>query len=178
VVEATSWEDGVYKAATMGSETTAAASGKVGEVRRDPFAMLPFCGYHIGDYFAHWLKMGHTVAKPPKIFNVNWFRTDAQGRFAWPGFGHNMRVLKWIVDRCKDHASAVGGPLGAQPRYSDLDWRGLELGADRFDTLMRFDAAAWQAELQAHDSLFAKVGSKLPKTLGQLSARLHERLQS
>ena len=177
VVEATSWEDGVYKAATMGSETTAAATGKVGEVRRDPFAMLPFCGYHIGDYFAHWLKMGRVVARPPKIFNVNWFRTDEQGRFGWPGFGDNMRVLKWIVERCQDHAQAVAGPLGAQPGYGDLDWRGLNLDAEKFERLMRVDPTDWEPELRAHDSLFAKVGSKLPSALGQLSTRLHERLQ-
>ena len=178
VVEAANWEDGVYKAATMGSETTAAAAGKVGEVRRDPFAMLPFCGYHIGDYFAHWLKMGDAVAKPPKIFNVNWFRTDENGKFAWPGFGQNMRVLKWIVERCHGRAQAVGGPLGAQPQYLDLDWRGLDLDAERFDQLMRLDRSSWKAELAAHDRLFDKVGSKRPAAFAKLSAELHERLGS
>jgi phosphoenolpyruvate carboxykinase (GTP) len=165
VVEATSWEDGVYKAATMGSETTAAAAGKVGEVRRDPFAMLPFCGYHIGDYFAHWLAMGRAVAKPPRVFNVNWFRTDEHGQFAWPGFRQNMRVLKWIIERCRGKAHAVESELGLQPEYGDLDWRGLEFGPERFAQVMRLDRVRWTRELDAHDELFAKLGSKQPQAL-------------
>ena len=147
VVEATSWEDGVYKAATMGSETTAAAAGKVGEVRRDPFAMLPFCGYHIGDYFAHWLAMGTKVAHLPRIFNVNWFRTDENGKFAWPGFGQNMRVLKWIVERCLGRASALPAPLGLQPDYADLDWRGLDFTQARFGRVMHIDREALGARI-------------------------------
>jgi phosphoenolpyruvate carboxykinase (GTP) len=176
VVEATSWEDGVYKAATMGSETTAAAAGKVGEVRRDPFAMLPFCGYHIGDYFAHWLAMGTKVAHPPRIFNVNWFRTDDNGKFAWPGFGQNMRVLKWIVERCLGRAHAVAAPLGLQPEYADLDWRGLDFTHERFDQVMQLDRARWERELQAHDQLFAKLGSKQPAALAQQRRDLQARL--
>jgi phosphoenolpyruvate carboxykinase (GTP) len=168
VVEATSWEDGVYKAATMGSETTAAATGKVGEVRRDPFAMLPFCGYHIGDYFQHWLKMGKAVARAPRIFNVNWFRTDENGKFAWPGFGQNMRVLKWIVERCRGRGHAVDSALGLQPEYPDLDWGGLDFGASRFDQVMRLDRASWQRELASHDQLFAKLGAKQPSALVEL----------
>jgi len=168
VVEARSWEDGVYKAATMGSETTAAATGKVGEVRRDPFAMLPFCGYHIGDYFQHWLKMGKAVARAPRIFNVNWFRTDENGKFAWPGFGQNMRVLKWIVERCRGRGHAVESPLGLQPEYRDLEWGGLDFGASRFDQVMRLDRASWQRELASHDQLFAKLGAKQPSALAEL----------
>ena len=177
VVEATSWEDGVYKAATMGSETTAAAAGKVGEVRRDPFAMLPFCGYHIGDYFAHWLAMGRAVPKPPRVFNVNWFRTDEHGKFAWPGFGQNMRVLKWIIERCQGRAHAVESELGMQPEYGDLDWRGLEFGPERFAQVMRLDRARWSRELDAHDELFSKLGAKQPQALSAqrraLRARFH-----
>jgi phosphoenolpyruvate carboxykinase (GTP) len=178
VVEATSWEDGVYKAATMGSETTAAATGKVGEVRRDPFAMLPFCGYHIGDYFAHWLAMGKKIACPPRIFNVNWFRTDADGKFAWPGFGQNMRVLKWIVERCRGRAHAIDAPLGLQPQYDDLDWRGLEFGQDHFDQVMRIDRTRWERELAAHDQLFAKLGAKQPQALTSQRRALQTRLMS
>jgi phosphoenolpyruvate carboxykinase (GTP) len=178
VVEATSWEDGVYKAATMGSETTAAASGKVGEVRRDPFAMLPFCGYHIGDYFEHWLAMGKAVAHPPRIFSVNWFRTDDRGAFAWPGFGQNMRVLKWVVDRCRSSAHAVQTALGWQPEYDDLDWRGLDFGADRFGRVMGFEREMWRRELAAHDELFAEVGPKTPAALAHLRRDLGAKLSA
>ena len=165
VVEASSWEDGVYKAATMGSEMTAAAAGTIGEVRRDPFAMLPFCGYHVGDYFRHWLEMGRRVPMPPRIFAVNWFRKDADGRFAWPGFGENMRVLQWIVARCAGHAQAVETPLGLMPEYGDLDWNGLDFGPDRFADVTAIDIDQWTRELAAHDELFAKVGAKRPREL-------------
>src|SRR5437870_12724918 len=176
VVEATSWEDGVYKAATMGSETTAAATGKVGEVRRDPFAMLPFCGYHIGDYFRHWLAMGRTVSRPPKIFNVNWFRTDARGKFAWPGFRQNMRVLKWIVERCRDRAHGVETALGLQPEYRDLDWRGLDFSSGRFGQVMRLERDLWKHELAAHDELFAQLGAKQPRIFADLRRNLGTKL--
>ena len=176
VVEATSWEDGVYKAATMGSETTAAATGKVGEVRRDPFAMLPFCGYHIGDYFRHWLAMGRAVARPPKIFNVNWFRTDENGKFVWPGFRQNMRVLKWIVDRCRDRAHGVETALGLQPEYRDLDWRGLNFSSERFGEMMRLERDLWNHELAAHDQLFAQLGPKQPRAFADLRRNLGTKL--
>ena len=176
VVEAPTWETGVYLAATMGSEMTAAAFGKLGEVRRDPFAMLPFCGYHVGDYFRHWLAMGKAVAHPPRIFGVNWFRKDEAGRFVWPGFGQNMRVLKWIVERCAGTARGRATPLGIGPDYEDLDWRGLEYAPERFAQATGIDRAAWQRELAAHDELFAKVGDRRPEILAAERAKLEGRL--
>ena len=172
VAEARTWQEGVYKAATMGSETTAAAAGKVGEVRRDPFAMLPFCGYHIGDYFAHWLRMGKAVAKPPRIFNVNWFRTDGSGKFVWPGFGQNMRVLAWIVERCRGGAKARETVVGFEPEFADLNWAGLDFDPERFAQVMDVDPALWANELVAHDALFAKLGSKRPVDLSIERERL------
>ncbi len=176
VSEARTWEEGVYKAATMGSETTAAATGAVGEVRRDPFAMLPFCGYHVGDYFKHWLAMGKSVANPPRIFSVNWFRKDAQGKFAWPGFGQNMRVLQWVVDRCHDRANARENAVGLVPAYNDLHWTGAEFNADLFEGVMRLDRAQWERELASHDELFAKLGAKRPAALQSERDRLAQRL--
>ena len=175
IAEARSWEEGVYKAATMGSETTAAAAGTVGEVRRDPFAMLPFCGYHVGDYFQHWLAMGKRVAHPPRIFSVNWFRKDANGKFVWPGFGQNMRVLRWVVERCAGRAKAHETVTGLAPSYEDLDWTGTDFDAARFAGVMEVDRAQWQRELASHDELFAKLGSKRPATLQQERQRLGER---
>jgi phosphoenolpyruvate carboxykinase (GTP) len=172
IVEARSWEEGVYKAATMGSEMTAAAAGTIGEVRRDPFAMLPFCGYHVGDYFAHWLEMGRKVAKPPKIFAVNWFRKDAAGRFAWPGFGENMRVLQWIVGRCAGGARAVDTPLGPMPAYGDLNWEGLDFDAGRYAEVTAIRRDEWERELAAHDALFDKVGKRRPEALAGERERL------
>ena len=176
VVESASWEDGVYKAATLGSEMTAAAFGKIGEVRRDPFAMLPFCGYHVGDYFNHWLKMGKVVAHPPKIFSVNWFRTDANGKFAWPGFGQNVRVLQWIVDRVHGRGNATATALGFEPAYADLNWTGLDFSAERFVQVMRIDKDMWKRELASHDELFAKLGAKQPPALASERKKLGEKL--
>ena len=176
VTEARTWDEGVYKAATMGSETTAAASGKVGEVRRDPFAMLPFCGYHIGDYFQHWLEMGRAVAHPPRIFSVNWFRKDGEGRFVWPGFGQNMRVLKWIVERCAGRAGAVETPLGFVPEYEHLDWSGMEFDPGRFSDVMGVDSEQWERELSSHDALFDRLGAKRPDTLVHERDRLAGRI--
>ena len=177
VVEATSWEDGVYKAATMGSETTAAIVGEVGVVRRDPMAMLPFCGYHIGDYFQHWLDMGSAASRPPLIFNVNWFRKDADGRFVWPGFGENMRVLKWIVERCEGRAAGVETALGAAPAFEDLNWTGLAFDKGRFERVMSIDGSTWNKELEQHDQLFAKIGEKLPGRLRERRRALESRLR-
>ena len=177
VIEARSWDDGVYKAATMGSEMTAAAAGTIGEVRRDPFAMLPFCGYHIGDYFAHWLAIGKRLAHPPKIFSVNWFRKDASGKFVWPGFGENMRVLQWIVGRCDGTRSAVDSALGPVPAYGDLEWRGLDFGAERFAAVTTIDRTQWARELDAHAKLFATLGAKCPPVLAAERAEMAGRLQ-
>ena len=176
IVEAPSWEDGVYKAATMGSETTAAIVGEVGIVRRDPMAMLPFCGYHIGDYFRHWLAIGKAARQAPKIFNVNWFRKDENGKFAWPGFGQNMRVLKWIVDRCQGKGGGTETPLGFAPRYSDLNWQGLDFGEDRFARVMQSNGSTWNKELASHDQLFEKIGGKLPEALKAQRRSIGQRL--
>jgi len=177
IVEAPTWEDGVYMGATLGSETTAAITGKVGVVRRDPMAMLAFCGYNMGDYFAHWLSMGKAAHHPPRIFRVNWFRKDANGKFIWPGFGENMRILAWILGRCHETVQGVDTPLGIIPRYEDLDWRGLEqFPRAKYEEIVRVDEGAWRKEVEAHDELLGKLGAHLPGELASRRTRLQEQL--
>lgn len=165
VFQSFNWQHGVYLGATVGSEQTAAAEGKVGQMRRDPFAMLPFCGYHMGDYFRHWLKMGKSVAEPPRIFHVNWFRKTDEGEWLWPGFGENTRVLKWIVDRVNGRGIAMETAIGWMPRYSDLDWEGMDFSEEKWDELMKIDAETLRIQTLGHEELFLKLWDHMPKEL-------------
>lgn len=162
VSQAKDWNTGVYFASTVGSETTAAATGKVGVVRRDPMAMLPFCGYNIGDYFKHWLKMPDRVAKTPEIFIVNWFRKNEQGKFMWPGYGDNMRVLEWMFNRIDGKAHGVETELGFSPQYSDLNWNGLDFSNDQFNAAMKIDNEQWNMEMASHKEFFLTLKKSLP----------------
>src|SRR3972149_2674875 len=177
VYEAFNWQHGVYVGATMASERTAAQFGKQGEVRRDPMAMLPFCGYNMADYFEHWLNMGKKMEKAPKIFHVNWFRQGEDGKFLWPGYGENLRVLEWILDRCNNIVKAKKRPIGYLPNPQDIDLTGLNLKKESLDKLLNIDIEAWKEELKGHKEFFEQFGERLPKELWDEYNSLKERLE-
>ncbi len=176
VYQSFNWQHGVFVGATMASETTAAAAGQVGVVRRDPMAMIPFCGYNMGDYFGHWLEMGKKIPNPPKIFHVNWFRTNADGKFLWPGFGDNMRVLLWILDRCEGKVGANETAIGYLPKKEDLNLTGLDISDDTLTELLSIDKDVWLKETEGIGEFFAKFGDKLPKELAEELDNLKKRL--
>jgi len=178
VYEAFNWQHGVFIGATMASERTAAQVGRIGEVRRDPMAMLPFCGYNMGDYFRYWLEMSKRMTRPPKIFHVNWFRTDEKGNFLWPGFRENLRILEWILDRCNDRVAAVKTPIGFTPSSSDIDMTGLKLSQGALEKLLEVNRKDWLEESKGIKSFFKQFKKDLPQELWQEYENLLTRLKS
>jgi len=178
VHEALSWDHGVYLGATLASERTAAQIGVVGEIRRDPMAMLPFCGYNMADYFGHWLDMGTRLTRPPKIFSVNWFRTDEDGRFLWPGFGENLRIIEWILARCRDEVPGIPTPIGYVPDPRDIDMTGLDVADSAMRKLLAINSEAWDAELNAISEFFEQFGPRMPDALWAQHEALRQRLSA
>jgi phosphoenolpyruvate carboxykinase (GTP) len=172
VYESRDWQHGVFLGATLSSETTAAASGNVGVLRRDPMAMLAFCGYNMGDYFRHWLEMGRRVPRPPRIFRVNWFRTDDNGKFLWPGFGENLRVVKWILDRCDGVGKGSLTPIGIVPTLDGIDRTGLNVSDGAMETLTKVDPADWAEAATDQETFFASLGARLPREMREEQRRL------
>ena len=177
VYESRSWQHGTFLGATLSSETTAAASGKLGVLRRDPMAMLPFCGYNMADYWAHWLSMAGRLTRPPRVFRVNWFRTGAGGRFLWPGFGENLRVVKWVLERCSGSGEAVDTPIGAVPSRDAIDRKGIDLSDDALDELLRVDFAEWIEAVQGQQEFFATFGDRLPAGIQEEHDHLARRIE-
>jgi phosphoenolpyruvate carboxykinase (GTP) len=178
VYEAFDWPHGTFLGATLSSETTAAATGAVGVVRRDPMAMLPFCGYNMADYWEHWLAVGRRLTHPPRIFRVNWFRRDAGGRFLWPGFGENLRVLQWVIERCQGGGGAVETPIGHLPTASALNRRGLDLSDQALAELLAVDRDGWRANLRGQEEFFARFGDRLPAGIREQHDALARRLRA
>ena len=178
VYEAFNWQHGVYLGATMASETTAAATGKVGVLRRDPFAMLPFCGYNMADYFGHWLEIGKRLKNPPRVYRVNWFNRGDDGKFLWPGFGENLRVLQWVIDRCRGRAKGVESPIGYLPDRAELNTEGLSLPDGALDRLLAIDREGWTEALHSQSGFFARFGTRLPKEMRREHDGLRERLKA
>jgi phosphoenolpyruvate carboxykinase (GTP) len=178
VMQSFNWAHGVFLGATLASETTAAATGKQGVVRRDPMAMLPFCGYNMGEYFQHWLNMQRRMMYPPKIFLVNWFRKNAEGKFLWPGYGENMRVLKWVVDRAHGSVGAQESLLGWVPKEGHIDLSGLDIAPEKVDEATSIHEGEWKSELESQVEFFSQFGDRLPKTLELMRQYLLSRLQA
>ena len=178
VYEARSWQHGTFLGATLSSETTAAATGRVGVLRRDPMAMLPFCGYNMGDYFGHWLELGRALAKPPRVFRVNWFRTDERGKLLWPGYSENLRVMKWILERCEGEGEAAETPIGLLPTPNAIDRTGLDLPDHALSTLLKVDPAEWVEAVDGQDRFLDTLGSRLPPAIRDehlaLAHRIHD----